>query len=162
MEQDQQTPGTSLFQFNLEAEASYKLRSAASWAKVLSIVGFIIGALCIALAFIFQSAANKGGIRGLPGLTDRAAQAGITMVMVFCILFGAIFIISAIFAFNFSNKIATAIKTNDQQSLSSGLGAMRNYYAFRTIIMILWLLLFILWIIGIMNSTGQAGFNQTQ
>ena len=44
MEQNQ---NTSLFQLNLDAQNSYTLRSAASWAKVLGIVGLIMGILFV-------------------------------------------------------------------------------------------------------------------
>src|SRR5687767_13970863 len=53
MDQHQSPP---LFQLNLDANNSYTLRSAASWAKVLGIVGIIIGILCFATGFLLQNA----------------------------------------------------------------------------------------------------------
>ena len=61
MEQNQPNPGTSLFQLNLDAANSYTLRSAASWAKVLGIVGIIIGILFFGIGLLVQSAISSSG-----------------------------------------------------------------------------------------------------
>ena len=57
MEQNQ---NTSLFQLNLDAQNSYTLRSAASWAKVLGVVSIILAVLFIILGVLVQQAVSSG------------------------------------------------------------------------------------------------------
>ncbi len=150
MEQNQPNPGTSLFQLNLDAANSYTLRSAASWAKVLAIVGIIIGVLFFGIGLLVQSAISSSGYgdryygSGFSGSNRMLANAG----MITYIVLGLILLISSIFALNFGNKITRALRTNDQMSLSSGFAGVRNYFAFWAILMIICLLLML---IGVAN-----------
>jgi hypothetical protein len=141
----EQSPNTSLFQLNLDASNNATLRSAASWAKVLAILGLIFGILFVALAFIVQNTIKNAsssyeGLGGYRGNTSIIANAG--MIVYLC--FGIITIIGSIFALNFGNKISTALKTNDQNSVRTGFAGLRNYFAFWSILMIIGLLLMII------------------
>ncbi len=146
MEQNQ---NTSLFQLNLDAQNSYTLRSAASWAKVLGIVGLIIGGLCIVFGIIAQQVLSQGSSKyysGGSGLSTRSlGNAGLVVY----VLMGLIFIVSSFFALNAGNKINQGLKANDQATLNAGFAGARNYFAFWAIMMII-MLLFML--IGIMGS----------
>lgn len=153
MEQNQPSD-TSLFQLNLDANNSYALRSAASWAKVLAIIGIIFGIMFIALGFLVQNAINKS-----PQFDDYEYGSGTTskgllgtVGMVFYMLMGAITIIGSIFALNFGGKISSALRTNDQNTLRSAFAALRNYFAYWGVLMIIGLLLMI---IGIAAGTMQ-------
>jgi hypothetical protein len=154
MEQNQPNPGTSLFQLNLDAGNSYTLKSAASWAKVLAITGIIIGVLFFGIGLLVQNAIsnNYGGDRygntGLGGSNKMLANAG----MVTYIVMGLILLISSIFALNFGNKISRALKANDQAALSGGFAAVRNYFAFWAILMIICVLLMLIGVAGMMSA----------
>ena len=150
MEQNQQNTGSSLFQLNLDASNGYTLRSAASWAKVLGVVGLIIGILCVLMGILVQQAvSNYSSSRYDMG--PSASMIG-NYGMAIYIVMGLIFLISSIFAINAGNKISKALKTNDQQSLSAGFSAVRNYFAFWAILMIIFLLLLL---IGIAGAIGK-------
>lgn len=152
---DQQPPvppqNSSLFQLNLDAGNSYALKSAASWARVLAVVGFICGILFVIMGILVQNSAG-GRYRGYSdyeGSGSTAANIGMAVY----VITGIILIISSIFALNFANKISRALRANDQYSLSSGFAAVRNYFAFWAILMILSLLLMLIGVAGIaMNS----------
>src|ERR1700755_3229499 len=104
MEQNQPNPGTNLFQLNLDAANSYTLRSAASWARVLGIIGMIIGILFFIVGILVQSAfsnASYGGDRYYGGSNRMLANAG----MITYIVMGLILVVSSIFALNFGAKI---------------------------------------------------------
>lgn len=137
-------PSTSLFQMNLDAQNSYNLRSASSWAKVLGVVGIITGAILIILmAITISQLENRYGYGGYRrgGLdTMFASRIGLWSV----IISGIIFIIGGIFSFNFGNKISTALKSNDQDGLNAGFAALRNYFAIRAITIIIVLLLLVM------------------
>src|SRR6266480_495832 len=141
----EQGPNTSLFQLNLDASNNATLRSAASWAKVLAILGLIFGILFVVVAFIVQNTIKSAsssyeGLGGYRGNTSIIANAG--MIVYLCL--GIITIIGSIFALNFGNKISTALKTNDQNSVRIGFAGLRNYFAFWSILMIIGLLLMII------------------
>ncbi len=158
MEQNQNytpNPTTSLFQMNLDAQNSYNLRSAASWGKVLGVVGVILGIIfCVLCAITLSKLDSYSGSsyryrRG--GLGDMFGGSSVTETKTGLWLFivtGIIFILGGVFSFNFGNKINMALKSNDQQGLNQGFAALRNYYAVRSITLILILLLFLVGFAG--------------
>jgi amino acid permease len=144
MEQNQ---NTSLFQLNLDAQNSYTLRSAASWAKVLGVVGIIIGILCIIAGILAQQALSQtsGYYRNDSGFSTRTlGNAG----LIGYVILGLIFLVSSMFALNAGNKINLGLKTNDQAALNAGFAGARNYFAFWTILLIIFLLLILIGILG--------------
>src|ERR1700741_1677309 len=101
MEQNQ---NTSLFQLNLDAQNSYTLRSAASWAKILGVVGMIMGILCIILGVLVQQAVSSTDIKGYRNSGVSASTIG-NLGLAMYVIMGLIFIISSLFALNAGNKI---------------------------------------------------------
>ena len=133
------TPNTSLFNLNLDANNGYTLRSAGSWAKVLGIVSIIMAILFIAMAVMFQGIMTQSTGRYADedfGGGRFVGQIG----MIAYIFIGLLYLISGIFSINFGNKITRALRTNDQVSLNSGFAAARNLFAFWAILMIIGLL----------------------
>lgn len=139
-------PPTSLFQLNIDTNAHQTLRSAASWSKVLGIVSVILGILFFILGILMQSAIKRNA-----GFGENASMMGNVGMAVY-IIFGLVMVISAIFSMNFSNKINMALRSNDQYSLTAGLAAVRNYFAFWAILCIIFLLLFLLTIIQLASK----------
>jgi hypothetical protein len=146
MDQFQKTdpnPSSSLFQMNLDAQNSYNLRSASSWAKVLGVVGIITGAVIVIWMAVQLSKLNRLSDYGYRrGAFDNIFEAR-TGIWTF-IISGVIFIVGGIFSFNFGNKINQALKSSDQDGLNSGFAALRNYFALRAITIIILLLLFLI------------------
>jgi len=140
---------TSLFQLNLDAQKSYKFLGAASWLKVVGMVGSIIGVLFVIMGIIAQQAINQYGgssyYRNQSGFSARTlGNAGLIVY----VLMGLIFIVSSMFALNAGNKINAGLKANDQATLNAGFAGARNYFAFWAILMILMLLLLLIGILG--------------
>jgi hypothetical protein len=141
MEQNQQDSGTSLFQLNLDATNSYTLRSAASWGRVLGVVGIIIGLLCFLLGVVVQQqVSNMEGLSTYRSGGFSASSMG-NMGLIVYIIMGLIYLISSMFALTAGNKIMKALKTNDQAALNAGFAGVRNYFALWAILMIIFLLL---------------------
>ncbi|MBL0154990.1 MAG: hypothetical protein IPP93_16525 [Chitinophagaceae bacterium] len=148
MEQNQ---NTSLFQLNLDAQNSYTLRSAASWAKVLGICGLILGILFVILGIMVQAAISRYesldyGYRYRSSGMSMGTLGNIGMA--FYIVVGLVFVITSIFAINAGNKINGGLRTNDQATLNAGFAGVRNYFAFWAIIIIILLLLILLGVAG--------------
>lgn len=140
-----QNQGSQLFQLNIDTNATMALKGAASWAKVLAIVGFILGALFVMFGILFQTAMSRGGYRSDAGILGTSG-------MIVYLIFGIIIIVSSIFALNFANKISAALRSNDQASLSVGIGAVRNYFAFWAILCIIFLLLLLISVVSLMGK----------
>lgn len=144
-----QNQNTNLFQLNLDAQNGYTLRSAASWAKVLGVVGLIIGILCVILGVLVQQVVSNGSFRNETGFSaSTIGNAG----MIVYVVIGLIFIISSMFAINAGNKVSRGLRTNDQASLNGGFAAIRNYFAFWTILLIIVLVLIL---ISILTQIGK-------
>ncbi|MCB0777382.1 MAG: hypothetical protein KDB99_13805 [Chitinophagaceae bacterium] len=148
--EENQNQSSSLFQLNLDPQNSYALRSAASWAKVLGILGLILGGLFVLLGILVQQAiSNSSGYNSYRYRSSGFSAESLGNIgMAFYILVGLMFIISSIFALNAGNKITGGLKGNDQVMLNAGFAGARNYFAFWAIIMILTLLLMLLGIMG--------------
>jgi hypothetical protein len=146
MEQNQTpdaNPTTSLFQMNLDAQNSYNLRTAASWAKVLGVVGIITGAIIIILMLIAmnQLSGYSGYGYSRRGFGGMLGGAGATkMGLWIMIVSGIIFVLGGVFSFGFGNKINIALRSNDQNGLNTAFAALRNYFALRSITVIIVLL----------------------
>jgi hypothetical protein len=142
--------GSSLFEMNLDAQNSYNLRSSASWAKVLGVVGIILGIIFVILTISAMSQTEttysyrRRGISDMFGTDMAARRVGFWIL----IITGAIFIMGGIFAFNFGNKVNAALRNNNQQGLNQGFAALRNYFAVRSITLMIVLLLFLLGLAG--------------
>ncbi len=148
MEQNQ---NTSLFQLNLDAQNSYTLRSAASWAKVLGVANIIMAIIFIILGIMVQQlVSNSGGsfsrYRG-SGLTSSDFGAAGLVVYVIC---GLIYGVSGLFAWNAGTKINTGLKTNNMEVLNAGFAGARNFFALWAILSIIMLLLLLITFAGMM------------
>ncbi len=145
MEQNQ---NTSLFSLNLDAQNSYTLRSAASWSKVLGVVGMILGLLFIVLGIMVQQAVSRYGEYRSTGLS--ASTIG-NMGMAVYLVVGLIMIVSSIFALSAGNKLSQALRANDQASLNAGFAGIRNYFAIWAIVIIITLLLVLISLLSAMG-----------
>ncbi|MBK9568664.1 MAG: hypothetical protein IPQ06_14920 [Chitinophagaceae bacterium] len=144
---------TSLFQLNLDAQNSYTLRSAATWAKVLGVVGMIMGILFVVLGIIVQQAvSSSSGVYNSYRSSGFSAKSIGNMGLVAYVFMGLIFIVSSIFALNAGNKINSGLKANDQATLNAGFAGARNYFAFWAIMIILMLLLVLISILGALGN----------
>ena len=145
MEQNQ---NTSLFQLNLDAQNSYTLRSAASWAKVLGIVGLIIGVLCMIAGVLAQQALSRYGGSSYRNETGFSATTLGNAGLIVYVIMGLIFIVSSLFALNAGNKISQGLRANDQAALNAGFAGARNYFAFWAVLLIIFLLFMLIGILG--------------
>ena len=152
MEQDQ---NTSLFSLNLDAQNSYTLRSAASWAKVLGVASIIIAILCVIMGVIMQQVMSRAGgdfdsyrYRSSGFNSSSFGAIGLAMYVIMGLLYG----ISGMFALNAGNKINSGLKTNNMEMLNAGFAGARNFFALWAILMILFLLLILIGLMGSLSS----------
>lgn len=144
---------SSLFQLNLDAQNSYTLRSAASWARVLGVVSLIMGILIIIFGIIFQQAVSRSGLDYYDRDSGVSASTLGNLGMVMYVLMGIIFVLSAVFAMNAGNKINAGLKNNDQATLNAGFAGVRNFFALWAILTILFLVLILISMLGALGNT---------
>ena len=141
--------GSSLFGLNLDAQNSYNLRAAASWARVLGVCGFLIGIIIIIYSIYALSTLSSYEYSGsrsdsIFGNPMAATKGG----LYFFVLVGLIFLLGGGFSFTFGKKIMAALRSNDQTTMNQGFASLRNYFATRGITLIILLLLLLLSILG--------------
>jgi len=141
-----------IFQLNIDANTNQTLRSAATWSKIFGVFGIIIAILFAIMAFAVQAAVNqRPDLAGAAGVVGRYG-------LVIYLGFAIVMLVSSIFSLTFGAKISAALRSNDQYSLNSGFAAVRNYFAFWTILMILFLVLIILLIVAVSQQGVNAGY----
>lgn len=151
----QQTPDrpeSSLFNMSLDVQNSMHLRSAASWARVLGFCGIILGVLISFLCIYTYS--TIGNYDNAFRRSDNMWANSMTYTrggLIFMIIVGVIFIMGGVFAYGFGNKILTALRSNDEGTMNKGFASLRNYFAIRSITLIILLLLFLL---SLLSSVG--------
>ncbi|MDP4263105.1 MAG: hypothetical protein Q8941_11310 [Bacteroidota bacterium] len=144
MEQDQPP---SLFELSIDQQAATTLRTASQWGRFLSVLGFILGVLILIMGFVLYNKLTpdyRGAYRGSPALRQLAIR-----YLIVCILLAAVFVTGAIFTLNFSNRTTTALNTQDQRLMNSGLAAIRNGIILWSVVFVIFILLTLLLFAGI-------------
>src|SRR5438034_6091756 len=125
---EQPTEETSLYQLTIDSENSPTLRTAATWAKVLAVMGFIFGALFIAGGIYYYNKLMSVSDFPLgPGYEEyrlrreNAMSTTATWGLVIFLIMGTLTIIGSVFAFIFGNKTIGAIDSTDSSQLSNGI-----------------------------------------
>src|SRR5580658_6407924 len=148
----------NLFELQIDAQSSSFLMQTAKWAKFLSIVGFIF------CAFILLWGVFAGAFIGcLSGRTDfspnfgPAAGLGGAFTVMIGIIFALLYFFPCLYLFRFASRMMTALRSNDQNHLSSSFSNLKACYKFVGILTIIILSLFALEIIfvAIFASRGQ-------
>lgn len=143
MDQQQST----LFSTNLDSQNVYTLRSLASWAKVLGVVGIILGAIFFLAGIAIQQAASRARY-SYGGYARRDIYMIGNIGMATYVILAIIMVVTSIFALNAGNRIVRGLQTNDSMSLASGFANVRNYFAVWAILLMLSLLVMLLSIVS--------------
>jgi len=144
---------TSLFELQVDHDASNYLRDAARWAKFLAIVGFVFCGL-IVLAALFAGSILAGSIGAMSGSRSGASMGG-AMVSVVYIGVGLLYFFPCLYTFNFASKMQVALRNNDQAHLNVAFKNLRSCYRFMGILTIICLCL---WALGIIFAIIGAAF----
>ena len=133
-----------LSDLTIDSIGAQHLRGFTSWAKFLSIIGFIICGIIAIFAFFAGTI-----IASLSPNTDMApvtAGLGVMLTVIYLIL-AAVYFIPTLFLFQSATKLRDAIASTDQDLLNAGLGKLKasfQFWGILTIIIIGFYLLIIL------------------
>ncbi|MDO6431214.1 DUF5362 family protein [Flavitalea sp. BT771] len=132
-----ETNTTSLFELQVDHEASIYLRDAARWAKFLAIMGFIGCGFCL-LAGIGLGAGTSGDLSTLGASSGMRYMSGTAIAIVYFII-ALLYFFPCLYTFNFARKIQAALRSNDQVQLNEGFRNLKACYRFLGILTAIWL-----------------------
>jgi hypothetical protein len=112
----------SLFQLTIVGAARDLLQTAATWARIVAIVGFISGGLSL-LGLIF----------GTPS-ANAAAVAGTTLLMLPFVVLG---VIINVFLFKFATNTLASLSNMSQVQFNEGVNNLRTYFKIIAILIII-------------------------
>ncbi|MEX6687038.1 DUF5362 family protein [Danxiaibacter flavus] len=142
------TSSSSLFELQIDTLTTSHLVSTAKWAKFISIVGFVMSALIVLVAFFAGSLLSVFSPAGSAGY-----MSGSFLTVVY-LIFALLFFLPNLFLFNYAGKMQQALNGNDQNALNNSFAQLKSYFRFIGIIMIvvisIYALVFLLAIIGVL------------
>ena len=140
---------SSLFELQVDHDASTYLKETARWAKFLGIMGFIGCGLCV-IGGLVLAATTSGALGGL-GATGFGVMSGAGIAIVYIVL-ALLYFFPCLYLFNFASKMQLAIRSNDQGQLNQSFKNLKSCFRFLGILTIivlgLWGLGIIIAIIG--------------
>ncbi len=139
----------SLFDLQIDHQASSFLRETAKWSKFLAIVGFIfIGLFLIIVLFAGSLMSSMmSSAYGTPG----SGSGGTILVAAV----GLIYFFPCFYLYKFATKMQVALRNNDQESLNTSFENLKSCFKFMGILMIILLAFYALALLVVV-ATGVA------
>lgn len=122
----------NFFEISIDTAARESLRIAATWARIIAVLGLINAAITLIQTF-------AGGAGG----NTYAFVGGALIVMIFV----AIAVVINIFLLRFATNILTSLSNMNQVQFNEGINSLRMYFKIVGIIIIIVVSLFILFIL---------------
>ncbi len=116
-----------LFEVSFDYSAKESLKAAASWAKIIAILGFVSYGITLLAAVL-------GKAQTLKGFSDSASDVASTVYSIVTVVIG---VAITIFLFKFAQKTAQGINQLHQGSLEEGFSALRYYFKIQGILLII-------------------------
>ncbi|MCK4569977.1 MAG: hypothetical protein KAT76_06780 [Bacteroidales bacterium] len=132
---------------NLSPYAMSNLRVAATWAKFLAIVGFVMIGIIVILGIIFlvgSADLSSGYYAPDPGFF-------ISMGVVY-LLIAVVFFFPTYYLLKFAGKMKLALNTRNELSLDDAAKFMRMYYKYVGILTIIIILIYVFYFIATLGS----------
>jgi len=129
-----ETSTTSLFELQVDHEATVYLKDAARWAKFLAIMGFVFCGLFVLIGLFAGSfMATMYGTMN----TGRAGIMGGAFFTIIYIGLALLYFFPCLYTFNFAKKMQMALRSNDQLQLNQSLRNLKACYRYMGILMII-------------------------
>lgn len=152
METNEQTnPG-----LHIDLANRSSLTEAAKWGKFLAIVGFVMCGLIVILAFFIGTImtslgalGSMGDMEGMEGMGGSGLPGfmGGAFLTVLYLLIGLLYFFPCLFLFRFADKMQLALRSEDQQYLTTSFENLKSLFKFMGILTIIVLCLYALGIL---------------
>ncbi len=120
----------------IDGNIKQQFAEAAKWSKFISIVMFVIAGLVL-LVGVLGGSAFLGAFKRLGGQYDFLDGFGGPLLIVLFVFVAAIVAVTYYFLFNFSNKIKTALLTENTGELNNALASLKTFFIITTVVSIL-------------------------
>jgi len=130
---------SSLFELQVDHEATNYLKETARWAKFMAIMGFIGCGICV-LVGLFAGSIIAGMYSSVGGV-GRAGAMGGAFYSILYIALALLYFFPCLYTFNFASKMQVALRSNDQSQLNLAFKNLKSCYRFVGILTIIWLCL---------------------
>ena len=143
----------SLFGMNIDETIKSHLNEAAKWGKFLAIMGFILCGILIIAGIVLATSVNSITSR-YEGFYERNTMQGLGAAMIFVyVIIAIIYFFPCLFLLRFSDKMKTALSTNDQLTLTAGFQNLKILFRYVGILTIILLAIYLLaFIVGLMSA----------
>ncbi|AEV98356.1 hypothetical protein A4D02_22610 [Niastella koreensis] len=153
--QSASVPNENLFELQIDQQSISYMGETARWAKFLSIVGFVMCGLLVIFAVFagsIISILSKVG-SSYESSTYSSAVMGVYSYGIAAgyIILALLFFFPCLYLFNFSSKMQTALRNNDQINLNAAFGNLKSCFKFVGILTIVILSFYLLVIIAVVS-----------
>jgi hypothetical protein len=141
----------NLFELQIDQQSISYLGETARWAKFLSIVGFVLCGLMIVFALFAGSILATFAKLGNTDAFGSTMGLGGAFISVIYIVIALLYFFPCLYLFNFSVKMQTALRNNDQTNLNVALSNLKSCFKFVGILTIIFLSFYLLGTIAIVS-----------
>jgi len=122
----EENTNSGLFELQIDHQSSAYLNETAKWTKFLSIVGFVFCGIILLVAIFMGSLIGSAFSRY--GATGASGFGGIFSFVY--IVIALLYFFPCLYLFNFSNKMKTALRNNDQEQLNTSFKNLKSCFKF--------------------------------
>jgi hypothetical protein len=148
----------NLFELQIDAQSSNHLSQAAKWAKFLAIIGFIFCGLLVVygiFAGVLFSSLSRMNTESSASF-GAFANLGGAFFLTFAIVGAILYFFPCLYLFRFAAKMQTALRNNDQNTLTNSFGNLKSFYKFLGILTIVVLAFYLLiFLIAVISATAM-------
>ena len=143
---------SSIFGLTLNEESAMIIKTSASWARILSVSGFILSGIMMMLGIVTKVVFSSFEKHDY-SYNDRSVQDTLSMggsfAMAIYIIIAVILLISSVFLYRFAKRVSTALRTNNIVTLNAAFSNMRAHLSIWAVVMIMVLLFIVLGILSV-------------
>lgn len=144
----------NLFDLQIDAEVTDYLQQSARWAKFVSIVGFVFCGFFVLFALFAGTMLTTLPATGGMGAMNALPGAFITVIY---LIVAALMFIPYYLQYKFAGNMQAALRSGDQQALTSSFSSLKSYFKYMGILMIISIACFVLmFIFGIVAALVGA------
>lgn len=123
---------SGFFNLNIEGDAKLQLQTAASWARILAIVGFVTAGIALVATILTRQQA--GGFALVGGVFGT-------------VLFQVVGVVLNIFLYRFATHTLESLTNMSQVQFNEGAGNLKTYFKLMAVLIIIGLSLFFIMVL---------------
>jgi hypothetical protein len=147
--------GQHLFDLQVDQQSISYLGETARWARFLSIVGFVLCGVMIIFALFAGSILSTFSRLGNADALSSTMGVGGAFVSLIYIVIALLYFFPCLYLFNFSAKMQTALRNNDQTNLNVAFSNLKSCFKFVGILTIVFMSFYLLGTIVVVSVASM-------